>query len=124
MGESSKEGEKEEGFRIVIGVCTYSVDSLECVDAAGSSVFTSGMKTSVEVPGNSEDVETIGFMPNEGSYDAGLCATVGVILHSDKNFDVGVCEKESGRKTKFDAPVGEGVVAIAGLGAMGRCVTV
>jgi hypothetical protein len=123
MGESSKEGEKEEGFRIAIGVCIYSVDSLECVDAAGSGVFTSEMKTSVEVPGNSEDVEIIGSMPNEGSYDTDLCVTVGVVIDSDKNFDVGVCEKESGRKTRFDAPVGEGVVTIAGLGAMARCFT-
>lgn len=34
---------------------------------------------------------------------------------------MGVCEKESGRKTMVDTPVGEGVVAIAGLGAIGRC---
>lgn len=84
----------------------------------------SGRKTSIEVPGNSEDVDTIGCISNEVSYDAELRVMVGVgtvVMHSDKNLDVGVCEKESGRKAIVDAPGGGGVVAVAGLGAIERC---
>jgi len=115
IGESSNDGENDEGLRAFGGGGTNSGGV--GVWAEGLCVCDSGRNTSVDVPGSGEGAETAGCKSNGGEKEACLSVVLKAVIDSPMIEDVDGCEKVSGRNTIVDGPVGGGVGVVAGFGA-------
>jgi len=118
MGDSSKDGEKDEGCRVFGGGATKSAGAGDWAEEL--CACDSGTNTSVDVLEIGEGVEMAGWQSYGGEKEPCLSVAFEAVADSLALELIGVCENESGRNTIVDGPGGGGVGVVAGFGAKGR----